>query len=139
MLHPGSNLATDVVLSQGKHGPNGPTPWGGSSQLGQKAKKLTIATNQNGGRLGDRTQAAHTPNPTLATPDATRKRDDARGPDDRAESNQICNKTDTTFYLQRGKTGDQSRLNPSASNSMVEGEHAQSSDPAAAFAAVQDS
>jgi len=85
MLHPGSNLATDVVLSQGTHGPNGPTPWGGSSQLGQKANKLTIATNKHGERLGDRTQAAHTPNLTLATPNATRKRDDARGSDDRAD------------------------------------------------------
>ncbi len=85
------------------------------------------------------TSGAHTPNPALATPNATRKRDDARGSDDRTESTKSVHTTDTTFYFQRGKTGDKSRLNPNASDSMVEGEHAQPSYPAAAFAAVQDS
>ena len=37
MLHPGTK-ATGVVLSQGTHGPNGPTPWGGSSQLCPEGK-----------------------------------------------------------------------------------------------------
>jgi hypothetical protein len=38
MLHPGT-MATGVVLSQGAHGPNEPTPWGGSSQSGPKRAK----------------------------------------------------------------------------------------------------
>ena len=53
MLHPGSNLATDVVLSQGTHGPNEPTPWGGELPVGPEGQKLTIAPNQRGDRLGD--------------------------------------------------------------------------------------
>jgi hypothetical protein len=115
--------------------------------VGPEGQKLTIASNQRGERLGDRTQSpspqvvasvglpvlwprdegrggapriprhseppipgrtdistqgqgslmrAHTPKPTLATPDATRKRDKARGSDDPAESKPNLSKTDTT-------------------------------------------
>jgi len=55
---------------------------------------------------------AHTPKPTLATPNVTRRRDEARGSDDRAESKPNLSKTDHDLYLRRGKTGDQSRLIP---------------------------
>ena len=78
MLHPGTK-ATGVVLSQGMHGPNEPTPRGGELPVGQKADKLTTTPQSAWGAA--RGPALAPPEPQAVAPiyPILRPRDGARG------------------------------------------------------------
>jgi len=187
MLHPGSNLATDVVLSQGTHGPNEPTPWGGElpgrpegqilndcaqSTWGQArgpaidphSPQVVASVGwpyfgpvlvrggapsfQHGGPSGADRHFYPGPGLTHAGPHTethagnTERHTQARWSPGLGRPSGIQTKSvkdRSRPLLTAGKDGWPVASNSSASNSMVEGEHALSSYPAAAYAAVQDS